>query len=100
MSHELMSPLLLFIVGAINGCFFLCHNRYTKHYQPLFQSFIFFLGLQLLISEYLGAVSLARAFYFMSVAYPAFGLLSGLFVGHLYGKKLFHIDDCECADCD
>jgi site-specific recombinase len=87
MKYELFSPILLFLIGVMNGWCFMRANRYTVHYKMAFQHFLAFLILQSVISVLFGVVPLTVAFYNLGVESPWISFLLGLFVGHIYGNK-------------
>ena len=87
MKYELFSPVLLFLIGVVNGYCFLRANRYTVHYEMVFNQYLAFVMVQSVISALFDAVPLTVAFYNLGVDWPWVSFLFGLFVGHIYGNK-------------
>ena len=87
MRYELFSPILLFLIGVVNGFCFLRANKYTVHYKMAFHQFVTFVIAQSVVSVFVSVVPLTAAFYNLGVESPWISFLLGLFVGHIYGNK-------------
>lgn len=95
MKYDLINPILLFLIGVVNGCCFLRTNRYTIHYKMVFQQFVLFISMQSMVAVLCGVVPVISAFYNLSVGSPWLGFLFGLFIGHIYGNRSSYADDLD-----
>ena len=87
MKYEIFSPILLFLIGAVNGSCFFRANKYTVHYKMAFHQFVGFVIIQSVVSVLFGVIPLTAAFYNLAVEWPGISFLLGLFFGHIYGNK-------------